>query len=290
MRLRSSLLFLLLAFGCTTTTTKVENAPSTGSPDGGGGGGNGGPPINATQLGGACSGFGTGLGETAGFQTEDCPAGVCLVDARTGLDLYCTADCTNATCPDGWECLAVDHGVEKACFKTAGTPDPNDAATPSGFDTPLTGYLAGSKTSTTFPISKFKDPSKIGSDLVVLIVAGQWSAFDNKLMGDLETATISRTTFVSVLVQGPTAGKAATKTDLGSWHTEYPKYATVLDGDLAQLGSTIGTLGNGPGQIEAFPTLIGLDAYTLAEVGRTEGYTSIDDLKPTIEAWRAKTK
>lgn len=289
--MRGSLFLLIaigVAIGCTTTTTKVESTPSGGTTDGGGGG-NSGPPIDAEKLGGACSGYGTGIGETAGFKTEDCPGGVCLVDARTGIDLYCSADCSNATCPDGWECQDVDHGVAKACFKVAGA-DQGDAATASPFDTALTGYLPGAKSSSTFAISKFKDPSKISSDLVVLIVSGKWSLVDNKLLSDLESTPLTRTTVVSVLVQGASAGKAATTTDLTAWHTDYPKTAMVLDGNLAQLGPKIGQLGSAPGEIDAFPTLIGLDAYTLAEVGRTVGYTSMSELKTTVEAWRAKTK
>jgi hypothetical protein len=288
LRLSPVVAALALVVACTTKNVEIRHSADGGT-DGGGTTSNG-PPIDAEQLGGACSGFGTGIGETAGFTTEDCAAGVCLVDARHGLDLYCSADCSNATCPDGWECQAVDHGVEHACFRVAGAGDGGtaDAALPSAFESPLTGYRKGAKASTTFSISDLKDPSQIGTDLIVLVVAARWSTFDNALLQDLETASLTKTMIVTVVAEGASAGKAATKTDLDAWHAEYPAHAMVLDPELATLKTEIGAIG--PGEIEAFPTLIGLDASTLAEVGREAGYQQAAELKAMLEQWRAKTK
>lgn len=289
---RASLSFTCFALvvACTTRTVEMRSS-SNGTPDGGPSTAGSGPPIDAADLGGACSGFGTGIGETAGFTTEDCAAGVCLVDARGGLDLYCSADCSNASCPDGWECQAVDHGVEHACFRVAagdGDAGTVDAALPSAFETPLTGYRKGAKASTMFSIADLKDPSQISTDLIVLVVGARWSTFDNALLQDLETASLTKTTIVTVVVHGATAGKAATKSDLDAWHTEYPAHAMVLDAELAALKSKIGAIA--PGEIEAFPTLIGLDAGSLKEVGREAGYQNATDLKAMLEQWRAKTK
>jgi hypothetical protein len=276
---------MLLVLACTTSNTDVRPAP--------GGGAGSGPLIDPSQLGAACSGFGTGIGQTAAFKTDDCPAGICLVDAREDLSSYCSADCATATCPDGWECQPVDLGAaEHACFRVGGDTDGDttDAAVASGFDAPLTGYLAGANASTTFAISRFKDPSKSATELIVLVVSARWSTFDHALMEDLETATFTKTVIVSVLADGAKVGGGATKTDLAAWHAEYPAHAKVLDSELAVLSSDIGALGSGSGEIEAFPTLIGLDASTLEEVGRQVGYAASTELKATLDAWRAKTK
>lgn len=276
---------VLVAVACTTTHTEIRQGPAAG--DGGTGTG---PAIDSATVGGACSGFGTGIGQTAAFETEDCPGSVCLVDAREGLDLYCSADCTNATCPTGWECQAVDNGApERVCFKTPGATeeDAGPVAT-TGFDAPLTGYKAGASTSSTFAISSFKDPQQLGTDLIVLVVSGSWSIHDQRLMEDLQTETFTKTVIVSVLADGPNVGKGATTADLTTWHKEYPKYAAVLDSNLAVLKSEIG--GIAAGEIEAFPTLIGLDAATLKEVDRGAGYSNMTDLKAMLDAWRAKTK
>jgi hypothetical protein len=293
----SRLSFAAAAFiavvACTTKHTEIRSSGS-GSPDGGGGGGAGtGPEIDASKLGGACSGFGTGIGQTAAFESEDCAAGICLVDAREGLSLYCSADCASASCPSGWECKAVDLGAaEHACFKVPGGQEEDggttDAAVASGLDAPLTGYEAGAKSTSTFSIASFKDPSQVATDLIVLVVSGSWSIYDQKLMEDLESASFTKTVIVSVLVEGGTVGKGATASDLATWHSEYPKHAKVLDASLAKLGGTIGALA--PGEIEAFPTLIALDASSLKEVGRQAGYEAPAALEATIEGWRAKTK
>jgi hypothetical protein len=281
-----------LVVACTTKTIETRTVNAT--PDGGGATTGNGPPIDASLLGGACSGYGTGIGQTAAFQTEDCAGGVCLVDAREGLSLYCSADCTNATCPEGWECRDVDNGaVTRACFRVEGASNggdsgTTDAAVASAFEAPLTGYQAGASATTTFSIASFEDPSQTSTDLIVLIVCGRWSVYDQKLMEDLETATLTKTLIVSVLADGTKVGDGATKSDLTAWHTQFPKHAKVLDSQLAVLGPKIGKLA--PGEIEAFPTLIGLDASTLNEVGRSTGYEAPESLKTRLEGWRAKTK
>jgi hypothetical protein len=102
-----------LVFGCSSSTTIALQ------PDGGGGDGFGsGPPIPASQVGGTCTGVGTSPGETATFAMADCPAGICVADARTGLDAYCTADCAAHSCPSGFVCQATSVGATKyACLK-----------------------------------------------------------------------------------------------------------------------------------------------------------------------------
>lgn len=283
----------LLVVACTTTHTEIRPAPGGATPGTGTGPGSG-PPIDAAQLGGACSGFGTGIGQTAAFTTEDCPAGICLVDARAGLALYCSADCATASCPDGWECQSVDLGAaEHACFRVGGDTETDagrtdGATTASAFDTPLTGYKAGASAQSTFAISSFKDPSKLTTDLVVLVVSGSWSIYDQKLMEDLETASLTKTVIVSVLAEGTKVGDGATSSDLTAWHTKYPKHAKVVDSNLAKLKTELGAIG--PGEIEALATLIGLDASTLEEVDRSVGYEAPAELKARLDAWRAKTK
>jgi hypothetical protein len=49
---------------------------------------------------------------------SDCPAGICVADARTDLDEYCTADCATHSCPSGYACQAVTLGATQyACLK-----------------------------------------------------------------------------------------------------------------------------------------------------------------------------
>ena len=87
-----------------------------------------GPPIAADQVGGFCTGVGTSPGDTALFAKTDCPAGLCVADARTGFDTYCTADCEAHACPSGFLCKAITLGDKKhACLK-----DPNAPARDAG--------------------------------------------------------------------------------------------------------------------------------------------------------------
>jgi hypothetical protein len=122
-------------FACSTTTT-VDGSPAAG------------PPIAAGLVGGACSGVGTSPGDSAVFAQTDCPAGLCLADARTGFDTYCTADCASQTCPSGFACVAVTLGDKKnVCMKDGTAVAAGDGGTDaaSSTDSAAAGPL-GTKT------------------------------------------------------------------------------------------------------------------------------------------------
>lgn len=75
--------------------------------------------IPASDLGGACSG-GTSPGELAGIGSSSCPRGVCLADARGGIDVYCSADCSTQACPSGYSCQSSTLGnAKRVCVKAA---------------------------------------------------------------------------------------------------------------------------------------------------------------------------
>lgn len=285
--LGSSLLALTafgVAAGCTATSVQVIDTR-----DGSAGSAPGSdlPVVSADQLGGACSGFGTSPGQTAAFSTDGCPAGVCVVDARNDLTLFCSADCDKVQCPPGWLCQAADHGVARACFRDPDAPaaDP-DAGTssPVAFtDQKLLGYRANTSASSMLALSDFRDPAAANSDLVIVVIGSIWDAFGNKQLADLQTSTIPRVTWVGLLINGDKPDGPAAASDLASWHSQYPATNLLLDSKMEKLGS-------GFGVPEALPTVIALDVRTLKEVGRDVGYRAPDALKNAVDAWRAKAK
>jgi hypothetical protein len=116
----------LALFAC-SSSSNTDAAPGAST---------GGPPIAADQVGAACSGVGTSPGDTALFAHDDCPAGFCVADARTGLDTYCTADCDGKTCPEGYTCETVTFGdAKKACLTDGSAKAKPDAGGDSGTKT-----------------------------------------------------------------------------------------------------------------------------------------------------------
>jgi hypothetical protein len=117
-----------LVVACSSSTTIIVQ-------DGGGAGFGSGPPIPASQVGGVCTNVGTSPGDTATFTMADCPAGICVADARTGIDAYCTADCAAHSCPAGFICQAITLGVTKyACVKDQNGGGDSDAGTGTAAD------------------------------------------------------------------------------------------------------------------------------------------------------------
>jgi hypothetical protein len=138
--------FVTLA-GCTATVTSTS--PNGAAPKDG-------PPIPANQIGTACSGYGTSIGDIAAFGTSDCPAGYCIVNAKDDLDLYCSADCDGHSCPTGYTCGAVTLGdIKWACLKDGHkNSDSDDTSNISSSDKSSSKGDAGAKTDPT------KDPEK----------------------------------------------------------------------------------------------------------------------------------
>lgn len=271
--------------GCTTTTRVVDNRDGSASSSGGN---DNLPLVDADQLGGSCSGFGTSPGNTAAFATDKCPAGVCLVETRGTFELYCSADCDKVRCPTGWLCQDVDLGLKRACFK-----DPNAAVDPeqdagppakAAFtDEKLLGYRANSSSTAMLALADFQDKTAAKSDLVVVIIGGLWDRYGNDQLADLQTSTLPRVTWVGVVMNGTAPGSAATPSHLAMWHSKYPATNLLLDSKMEKLES-------GFGIPTALPTIVGLDARTLDEVGRDVGYHEESALKTLIDGWRAKLK
>ncbi len=81
--------------------------------------------IAADKVGGYCELAGS-PGYLSSAKNPSCASGLCLYDglreltqAKTGqkyFEAYCSADCTNATCPAGWQCVGNDVGA-KVCAK-----------------------------------------------------------------------------------------------------------------------------------------------------------------------------
>jgi len=285
--------FLLLGLGlaglvaCSTTTKVISS-----SGDGGPGDTSSLPEIPADQLGAACSGFGTSPGDSALFDSDMCPAGACLADARTGFDLYCSADCDNARCPKGYLCQDVSlGGPKRACFRDPNPPpDTTDAGTDSGdagvksfLDVRLPAYKSGSATKTDLALRDYQDPTAAKRDLVIVLVDSAWSTYDQKQLQDLDAATYSRVEIVSVLMDGPMTGKGATASDFAQWHAKYTHVDMALDSLLAALGP-------GLGQITAVPSWFVFDAKTMKQIATDMGYMMPSMLGSTIESWRALAK
>jgi len=280
----SCVLGLGTLLACSTTTTVVHS------------GGDGGsavdpstlPEVPAEQLGAECSGYGTSIGDTALFTSDKCAAGSCLVDARSGLEEYCSADCDKVRCPTGYLCQATTLNPSKhACFKDPNAPVVTDGGTDSGplsfLDERLTCLAKGKTTQSTYSLRDFADPARLTRDLVIVLVDGSWSTYDVAQMADLNTGSYSRVEILSVLEDGAVPNGGATLSDLTKWHTKYPQVDTCLDSKLAQLGSGLGT-------ITAVPSWFVFDARTMKQIATEQGYLNASALPAQIEAWRAMAK
>lgn len=251
--------------------------------DGGGGGGSGSnlPPIGADQLGQACSGFGTSPGDTAGFEDPDCGGGVCLVDAASGFDLYCSADCDKVACPEGYLCQDTTLGsVKRACFKD---PDYVAPAEKTFLDTDLPGFRANASSQSTFNLRTFADPDALSRDLVVAVVTAGWSVPDKALAQDLKASSIKRVAWVFILADGfGSPGDGATTKDLSTWHADSKYLDVLLDQDLKALKEL--------GPYVVVPSFVAFDAVTMKEVGRDKGYSGQDGLATSVAGWKSKAK
>jgi hypothetical protein len=277
-------LTILGLFACSSTTKVVSSS------DGGAGDPSSLPEIPADQLGASCSGFGTSPGDSALFSSDMCPAGACLVDARTSFELYCSADCDSARCPSGYLCQDVTvGGPKRACFRDPNAPPTTDAGTDSGdagltfLDQRLPAYKNGSATLGDVALRDYADPTGAKRDLVIVVVDGAWSGPDNMQLKDLNVGTYARAEILSVLIEGTAFGKGATASDLTQWHTKYSHVDTALDPELAGLGA-------GLGQVTAVPSWYVFSARTMKQIATERGYMDPTTLASTIETWRALAK
>ena len=274
------------SIACSTTNVVAVRG------DGGTSGGNPSlPEIPADQLGAACSGFGTSIGDTALFPDPDCAGGSCLVDARTGLESYCSADCDKVNCPTGYLCQPTSLNPDThACFidpnapADDGGPGADGSPTVGYLDVRLPAYKSGQSTLTDLALDDYADPTGATRDLVIVLVQGRWSPFDLRQISDLnKAAPIARAELVSVLIQGEAPNADATSADLTAWHTAYPNVDTCLDPELAQLGV-------GLGAVTAFPSWFVFSARTMKLVASEQGYMEAPMLATTVESWRAMAK
>lgn len=245
------------------------------------------PEVAADQLGAACSGFGTSIGDTALFTSDGCAAGVCLVDARSGLEEYCSADCNKVRCPTGYLCQATTlDPAKRACFKDPDAPA-TDAGTDAGpvsfLDERMTCFKKSSTAQTTLSLRDFADPTGATRDLVIVLVNGAWSTYDVKQLDDLQTSTYSRVEILSVLQDGAMPGGGATLSDLTKWHTKYSHVDTCLDSKLTQLEP-------GLGMITAVPSWFVFNARTMKQIATEQGYMDTTTLPGQIETWRTMAK
>jgi hypothetical protein len=270
----------LAAVACTAQSSYI------GSPgDGGPPAQNGSLPLaNADDLGGKCSGYGTSIGDTAAFPTDACPAGMCLVDARDGLELYCSADCNKVRCPEGWLCQQTSVGSRRACFKDPDAPTPTDkpdAAPVSWLDEKLPAYRVGTSGRVTASVRDFADPTKKNRDLVVLAIDGLWDSAGREFLSDPENRNVPRVAWISVVVHGPIPDEAATTNDFAQWHKVYPQIDKLLDPSLVKLAPAMKE------PLIALPTFVALDAASLDYIGEQTGWT---DIKESVEKWRDASK
>lgn len=275
----------LSLLACTTTSTRVTpNDADTTAPEG--------VPdqtklprADAADLGDKCSGFGTGIGETALFQEATCGAGFCLVDATT-FDEYCSADCAVNACPIGYTCKAVDHPRNRyGCFKDPNTTTSPDAATPAGpFDTELDGYEANAETRTKIKLRDHQDATRSTHDLIFITAIAPWSGPSTRMTQVLSQSKDAKVDFIDVLVQFDDPEVGATVADLDTFHEEQKPLTVVLDPNLKTLSPVLGPL-------TAVPTWAILDAKTLETLVSELGATSSEqELNEKIAKARAKLK
>lgn len=239
------------------------------------------PEISADKLGGKCSG-GTSIGDTVAITSDRCEGGLCLIDARSGLEIYCSADCSNARCPEGYLCESTTVSPKKVCFKDPNGTEPPKTGADAGVtadyrDTKLTGYREEFTTSMKLSLRDFGDATRKDVDLVVLMMSSAWDVNSNNLLAKGATS-FDRVRFVSVLVEGASVGKPANNSDVIAWRNKHPGFNMLLDPGLTTLRPTVAN------DLTAFPTFVALDAKTLARVG--DEWTGTADLGAEIDQRR----
>lgn len=277
--LASLLVTSMFAVGCTTGTSYYGAGPTSD----GGTTPSTGPLIDAEKLGGRCSGYGTSIGDTAAFPTDDCPAGMCVADARSGLDLFCSADCSNARCPEGWVCETTSVSSKKVCLKGPDYEPPKstkdqDAAVADYRDQKLVGYRAEFSTSMRLSLRDFADEDRADVDLVVLMLGGLWEPHSARVLDEKLYSDWKRVRLVSVLIEGTQPAVGATSSNIIAWRNKHPGHNMLLDPSFTTLAPLF------DGDIDALPIFIGLDAKTLEPVGQSKGVIDETD----VEAWRDK--
>lgn len=126
-----------LIFGCSSSSNSSSATPGTT-----------GPKVPSEQLGQSCNG-GTSPGDSVAFSDDSCKAGKCLVDDSSGtldgLQVYCSADCSNAQCPDGYICKKTTLESTYDCFIDPNAPVKDGG---SGGSTTSCTTLSGTYTET----------------------------------------------------------------------------------------------------------------------------------------------
>jgi len=117
----------LVAVACTASPS-ADPSPggsAAGPSAGGGGGGGARGKVSEDGLGPSCT-LGGSPGHVSAKDDATCAQGVCVYDGahaltqektgQTYYDTYCSADCSAADCPTGWDCAVAD-GRRSVCVK-----------------------------------------------------------------------------------------------------------------------------------------------------------------------------
>lgn len=123
----SFLVLALAASACTSTSAAEPGGAGRGAPAAAGGADGGGARATLSEegLGASCT-LGGSPDHVSAKDDASCAQKVCVYDGvhrltqeKTGqayYDTYCSADCSAADCPTGWDCMVAD-GRRSVCVK-----------------------------------------------------------------------------------------------------------------------------------------------------------------------------
>lgn len=127
----------------------------------------------------------------------------------------------------------------------------------------LSGYAAGSSTTTTGSLADVFDPEGRTHDMVAVLIVTRWDVNSNQMLVALSKGLPARVALFTVLGEGPMPGATATAADLTAWHTKYPAVASYLDPEFSQWKTLL--------TVAAVPYVIELDARTMEIVSAEAG-------------------
>lgn len=209
--------------------------------------------VDPSLLGTLCTGVGGSPGSVAAFEKDSCKGGLCVYDGVFEGDTYCSAACSDDTCPADWACTKTEgKGATSACTKDpAGPWNPFGAhypvehlgwtargATPGDVlaNVKFEGLAPGESELAPVQFASLYDPTSKAYDAIAVYGTTVWDGTSGIALNQLAKTTLERIAVVVVVGYGSRQGVPATAADLMTIRAKYPATSrmwVVLDPEFA---------------------------------------------------------